>query len=135
MSEEVEGRYRDADALYQKAFDQAEQQKLPDVAAGILLAKAQGKALAGMCNDVPALVKQALSLDKSKATLRAAGLPAALCGEAKLAMPLLEDLQKKFPQDTVTNTLSCPRPAPPTTWPTTVPIRPCAISRQWAATT
>ncbi len=106
---EIEGRYRDADAFYQKAFDQTEQQKLPDVAAGMLLAKAQGKALAGMCTDVPALVKQALSLDKSKATLRAAGLPAAFCGEAKLAMPLLEDLQKKFPQDTVTNTLILPQ--------------------------
>jgi serine/threonine protein kinase/tetratricopeptide (TPR) repeat protein len=106
---EVEGRYRDADAFYQKAFDQTEQQKLPDVAAGMLLARAQGKALAGMCTDVPALVKQALSLDKSKATIRAAGLPAAICGEAKLTMPLLEDLQKKFPQDTVTNTLILPQ--------------------------
>ena len=108
FAKEFEGRYHDADALYQKAFDQVEQQKLPDVAASILLAKAQGKAIAGMCNDVPALVKQALSLDKSKGTLRAAGLPAALCGEAKLALPLLEDLAKKLPQDTITNTIALP---------------------------
>ncbi len=108
FTKEFEGRYRDADALYQTAFDQVEQQRLPDVAASILLAKAQGKAIAGMCNDVPALVKQALSLDKSKGTLRAAGLPAALCGEAKLALPLLEDLAKKLPQDTITNTIALP---------------------------
>jgi len=106
---EFEGRYRNADGLYQKAFDQAEQQKLPDVAAGILMARAQGKAIAGMCKDVPALVKQALSLDKSKGTVRAAGLPSALCGEAKLAIPLLEDLEKKLPQDTLTNTLLLPQ--------------------------
>ncbi len=106
---EVEGRYRDADALYQKGFDQAQQQKLPDVAAGILLAKAQGQALAGMCKNVPAIVKQALSVDKSKVNVRAAGLPAALCGEAKLAMPLLEELAKKYPQDTLTNTLILPQ--------------------------
>jgi len=106
---EFEGRYRDADTLYQRAFDQAEQQKLPDVAAGMLLAKAQGKALAGMCQDVPGLVKQALSLDKSKGTVRAAGLPSALCGEAKLAMPLLEDLAKRYPQDTLINTLTLPQ--------------------------
>jgi len=106
---EFEGRYRDADPLYQTAFDQAQQQKLPDVAAGILLAKAQGQALAGMCKDVPGLVKQALSLDKSKVTVRSTGLPAALCGEAKLAMPALEDLEKKFPQDTLTNTLYLPQ--------------------------
>jgi serine/threonine protein kinase/tetratricopeptide (TPR) repeat protein len=108
ITKEFEGRYHDADALYQKAFDQVEQQKLPDVAASILLAKAQGKAIAGMCNEVPALVKQALSLDKSKGTLRAAGLPAALCGEAKLALPMLEDLAKKLPQDTITNTIALP---------------------------
>jgi eukaryotic-like serine/threonine-protein kinase len=105
---EFDGRYRDADAIYQKAIDQALQQKIPDVAAGILLQEAQGKALAGLCQDVPALVKQALSLDKSSVTIRATGLPASLCGETKLAMPLLEDLAKKFPQDTLTNSLALP---------------------------
>jgi eukaryotic-like serine/threonine-protein kinase len=106
---EFEGRHRDADALYHKAFDQAVQQKLPDLAANTLLLKAQGKALAGMCKDVPALVKQALALDKSKGTVRSAGLPAALCGEAKLVAPLLEDLAKKHPQDTLVNTLYLPQ--------------------------
>jgi tetratricopeptide (TPR) repeat protein len=105
---EFEGRYRDADAIYQKAVDQTLQQKIPDVAASIILQEAQGKALAGMCKDVPALVKQALSLDKSSVTIRATGLPASLCGETKLAMPLLEDLAKKYPQDTLTNSLALP---------------------------
>ena len=36
-------------------------------------------------------------------------MPAALCGEAKLALPLLEELAKKFPQDTLTNTLYLPQ--------------------------
>lgn len=109
QSREFQGRYREADALYQKALDQAQQQKFSDVAAGITLFKAQGKAIAGMCNDVPGLVKRALSLDRSPATIRAAGLPAALCGEAKLVLPLLEDLAKKYPQDTITNTLALPQ--------------------------
>jgi serine/threonine protein kinase/tetratricopeptide (TPR) repeat protein len=106
---EYQGRYREADALYQKSFDQAQQQKFSDVAAAITLSRAQGKALAGMCNDVPGLVRHALSLDRSAATIRAAGLPAALCGEAKLAMPLLEELAKKYPQDTLTNTVALPQ--------------------------
>ncbi len=106
---EFQGRYREADALYQRAFDQAQQQKLPDVAAGITLFRAQGKALAGMCSDVPALVKQALSLDRTNVTVRAAALPAALCGESKLVMPLLGDLARKYPQDTLTNTLFLPQ--------------------------
>jgi serine/threonine protein kinase/Tfp pilus assembly protein PilF len=109
LTTEFQGRYREADALYQKAFNQAQQQKLPDVAAGITLFRAQGKALAGMCSGVPALVKQALSLDRSKVTVRAAALPASLCGEAKLVTPLLEDLAKKYPQDTLTNTLFLPQ--------------------------
>jgi serine/threonine protein kinase/Tfp pilus assembly protein PilF len=109
LTTEFQGRYREADALYQKAFNQAQQQKLPDVAAGITSFRAQGKALAGMCSGVPALVKQALSLDRSKVTVRAAALPASLCGEAKLVTPLLEDLAKKYPQDTLTNTLFLPQ--------------------------
>ncbi|MFL6428805.1 MAG: protein kinase domain-containing protein [Acidobacteriaceae bacterium] len=109
QSREYQGRYREADALYQKAFDQAEQQKFSDVAAGITLSRAQGKAIAGMCNDVPARIKRALSLDRSPATIRTAGLSAALCGEAKLVMPLLEDLARKYPQDTLTNTLALPQ--------------------------
>jgi serine/threonine protein kinase/tetratricopeptide (TPR) repeat protein len=106
---EFQGRYQAADALYRKAFNQAQQQKLPDVAASITLLSAQGKALAGMCKEVPGLVKQALSLDRSNVTIRSAGLPAALCGEAKLVMPLLQDLDKRYPQDTLTNTLFLPQ--------------------------
>jgi eukaryotic-like serine/threonine-protein kinase len=106
---EFQGRYQAADALYQRAFEQAQQQKFPDVAAGIDLLRAQGKALAGMCQDAPALVRQALSLDRSPVNLRAAGLPAAICGEARLVLPLLQDLTKKYPQDTLTNTLYLPQ--------------------------
>ena len=106
---EFQGRYRAADVAYQKAFDQAQHQKFPDVAASILLLRAQGKALAGMCQDVPALIKQALSLDRSSVNVRSAALPAAFCGEAKLVMPLLEDIAKKSPQDTLTNTLYLPQ--------------------------
>ncbi len=55
------------------------------------------------------LVKQALSLDKSKATVRNAGLPAALCGDAKSVLPLLAEQAKKYPNDTLTNTLFLPQ--------------------------
>jgi serine/threonine protein kinase/Tfp pilus assembly protein PilF len=106
---EFAGRYREAQDLYRRAFDATQQQKLPDVAAGVLLSEAQGRAIAGMCEDVPALVKEALSLDKSKLTIRGTGLPAALCGEAKSVLPLLDGLAKKYPNDTLTNTLILPQ--------------------------
>jgi tetratricopeptide (TPR) repeat protein len=106
---ESAGRYREAQELYRRAFDEAQQQKQPDAAAPILLGEAQGRALAGMCDGVPGLVKQALSLDKSNVTVRSAGLAAALCGEAKLVLPLLEGLAKRYPNDTLINTLYLPQ--------------------------
>ncbi len=106
---EVAGRYREAQELYRRAFDDAQQQKLPDASAGYLLQEAQGRAIAGMCEEVSALVKQALSLDKSKPTVRSTGLAAALCGDAKSVLPLLEDLSKKYPNDTLINTLYLPQ--------------------------
>ena len=106
---EFSGRYRDAQELYRRAFDEVQQQKLPDTAASYLLLEAQGRAIAAMCDGVPALVKQALSLDKSKVTVNNAGLAAALCGDAKSVLPLLEGLAKKYPNDTLINTLYLPQ--------------------------
>jgi eukaryotic-like serine/threonine-protein kinase len=106
---EFAGRYRDAQDLYRRALDDTQQQKLPDVAAGFLVQQAQGLALAGMCAGVPALVKQALSLDKSKATIRGLGLSSALCGEAQSVLPLLTELAKKYPNDTLIHTLYLPQ--------------------------
>jgi hypothetical protein len=109
VGREFAGRCREAQELYRRAFDDAQQQKQPDAAAPILLNEAQGRAIAGMCDGVPGLVKQALSLDKSNLTVRSAGLAAALCGEAKLVLPLIEGLAKKYPNDTLINTLYLPQ--------------------------
>jgi tetratricopeptide (TPR) repeat protein len=109
VGREFAGRYREAQELYRRAFDEAQQQKQPDAAAAMLLSEAQGRAIAGMCDGVPGLVKQALSLDKSNVTVRSAGLAAAFCGEAKLVLPLLEGLAKKYPNDTLINTLYLPQ--------------------------
>jgi eukaryotic-like serine/threonine-protein kinase len=106
---EFAGRYRDAQDIYRRALDDTKRQKLPDVADGYLVQQAQGLALAGMCAGVPALVKQALSLNKSKATIRGLGLSSALCGEAQSVLPLLTELAKKYPNDTMIHTLYLPQ--------------------------
>src|SRR5271169_971764 len=90
VTKEFAGQYREADAVYEKEAAQAEEQKAPDAAAGFLLNEANGLALADECKEVPKMVKHALTVDHSKLTVRAAGLPAALCGEAKMVLPLLE---------------------------------------------
>ena len=106
---EFAGQYRQAADLYDRAVAQALEQKAPDGAAGVVLNKATGLAMADECATVPGLVKHALSIDRSKLTVRAAALPAALCGDARTVMPLLEQQTKTYPNDTLLNTLFLPQ--------------------------
>ncbi len=66
-----------------------------------MLLDALGRGLAGLCDGNEANVEQALGLDKSKQTQEAAGLAAAVCGNGKLALPMLEELGRKYPEDTL----------------------------------
>jgi tetratricopeptide (TPR) repeat protein len=105
---EFEGHYREARELYTKAAFEAEHQKIPSASAIGLLTEATGMAIAGRCQDVPALARQALALDHSRFTIRHAGLPTALCGESKKTLPMLEEEARKNPEDTLVNTLYLP---------------------------
>jgi len=55
---------------------------------------------AGQCQNPEGAVKQALAVDKSKQTQIAVAATQAFCGEGKLALPELEALAKKYPDDT-----------------------------------
>ncbi len=57
--------------------------------------------LADLCVGNEAVVRQALALDKSKQTQEYAVLAAAVCGNGKLALPMVQDLSKKYPEDTL----------------------------------
>ena len=59
------------------------------------------EAWSGLCDGNEAAVEQALGLDKSKQTQEAAGLAAAVCGNGKLVLPMLEELSRKYPEDTL----------------------------------
>jgi tetratricopeptide (TPR) repeat protein len=95
------GQYKPAAATFQQAFDQAGHVKAPDVQASALLTNAQARGLADLCSGNEAVVQQALKLDKSKQNQELAVLAAAVCGNGKLALPMAQDLSKKFPQDTL----------------------------------
>lgn len=56
--------------------------------------------MAGLCEGNEAAVQQALALDKSKQNQEYAVLAAAVCGNAKVALPMAQELSKKFPEDT-----------------------------------
>jgi serine/threonine protein kinase/Flp pilus assembly protein TadD len=101
ITQQYAGQYRKATATFQHAIEQAGHSKAPDAQAANLLADALDRGMAGLCDGNDAAVEQALGLDKSKQTQAAAGLAAAVCGNAKLALPMLEELSRKYPEDTL----------------------------------
>jgi serine/threonine protein kinase/tetratricopeptide (TPR) repeat protein len=102
------GQFRLATATFGQAVDQAGRAKAPDAQAVNLLQDAVGRGMAGLCDGNQAAVERALGLDKSKQTQQAAGLAAAVCGNSKLALPLLEELSRKFPEDTLIQNVYLP---------------------------
>ncbi len=95
------GQYRAAEATMRRAVEQAARAKASDAQAGFILEGASALGLAGLCESNETAVQQALSLDKSKQTQTIATLAAAVCSNGKLALPLVQELSKKFPQDTL----------------------------------
>ena len=101
ITQQYAGQYRAAAATSQRAFEQAGLAQAPDAQAGFLLASAAARGLAGLCEGNEATVKQALALDKSKQIQASAVLASAICGNGKVALPLAQELSKKYPQDTL----------------------------------
>jgi tetratricopeptide (TPR) repeat protein len=101
ITQQFSGQYRKASATLRHAVELAGRAKAPDAQASYLVLDALGRGLAGLCDGNEALVEQALGLDKSKQTQEAAGFAAAVCGNSKLALPMLEELSRKFPEDTL----------------------------------
>jgi eukaryotic-like serine/threonine-protein kinase len=100
-TQQFSGQYRKAAATMQRAFEQAGRAKAPDAQAGELLLNAIARGTAGLCEGNQAAVQQALGLDKSKQTEASAALAAATCGNGKLALPMAQELSKKYPEDTL----------------------------------
>jgi eukaryotic-like serine/threonine-protein kinase len=100
-TQQFSGQYNEATATIQRAFEQAGHAKAPDAQAGQILANAAARGLAGLCDGNESVVKQGLALDRSKQTQELAVLAASFCGNAKLALPMAQDLSKKFPEDTL----------------------------------
>ena len=98
-TQQYAGQYHAAAATSQRAFDQAGLAQAPDAQAGFLLLSAAARGIAGLCAENEATVNRALALDKSKQTEGSAVLASAICGNGKLALPLAQELSKKYPQD------------------------------------
>jgi eukaryotic-like serine/threonine-protein kinase len=101
ITQQYAGQYHAAAATTQRAFEQAGMAQAPDAQAGFLLGNAAARGMAGLCEGNEATVKQALALDKSKQTEANAVLAWAICGNGKLALPLVQELSKQYPEDTL----------------------------------
>jgi eukaryotic-like serine/threonine-protein kinase len=100
-NQQFSGQYHKAAATIQRAFEQAGRAKASDVQADLLLENAGARGLAGLCEGNEAAVQRALALDKSKQTQAYAVLAAAICGNGKLALPMAQELSKRYPEDTL----------------------------------
>ena len=103
------GQFRAAVATLQQAAGQAGEAKAPDAQAGFLLNAAYIGWPVGQCQKTEAAVKQALAVDKSKPTQIAVAATQAFCGEGKLALPALDVLEKKYPDDTLVQQVFVPQ--------------------------
>jgi hypothetical protein len=103
------GQFRAAAASLQQAAGQAGEARAPDAQAGYLLNAAYIGWAVGQCRNPEAAEKQALAVDNSKQTQIAVAGTRAFCGEAKLALPALEVLEKKYPEGTLVQQVYVPQ--------------------------
>ena len=107
-TQQFSGEYQKAEATIQRAYEQAGRAKAPDVQAAALLIDLQDRGLVGLCEGNEAVVRRALALDKSKQTQQYALLAAAVCGHGKVALPMAQDMSKKFSEDTLIQNVYIP---------------------------
>jgi tetratricopeptide (TPR) repeat protein len=103
------GQFQAAVATLQQAAGQAGDGKAPDAQAAFLLNAAYIGWAVGECQNPEAAVRQALALDKTKPTQIAVAATHAFCGEVKLALPALDALAKKYPDDTLVQQVFVPQ--------------------------
>ena len=103
------GQFRAAAATLQQAAGAGRGGEGAGRAAGFLLNAAYIGWPVGQCQNAEGAVKQALALDKSKPTQIAVAVTHAFCGEGKLALPELDALEKKYPDDTLVQQVFVPQ--------------------------
>jgi serine/threonine protein kinase/tetratricopeptide (TPR) repeat protein len=93
------GQFQTARATLQQATQQAADAKAVEAEANGVLAASDQTWLVGQCQDIEGAVKKALALDKEKSKQINAAQDLAACGD-KQALPMLAELEKKYPEDT-----------------------------------
>jgi serine/threonine protein kinase/tetratricopeptide (TPR) repeat protein len=92
----------------QRAVESAAGHKQNDGAAQLLAAQMQTESLFGRCDRLNDLTTKAFAISRVSATVQAASAALALCGDADHAQALMDEISKRFPDDTLVNTVYWP---------------------------
>jgi len=104
---EFYGRFAEANQFTDKAVDWA-QHNNRDAAAQLISQQAIRAATFRDCGKVSALTSRALSFSRDLSNLHHSANALAACGQAAAAQSLVDEMQKRFPQDTLLNSVSIP---------------------------
>jgi tetratricopeptide (TPR) repeat protein len=97
-----------ANQFNDRVIELTRQNGTKDIIAQALLQGAQRNATFGNCGPVTATVTTALGLSRERANLVAAANALAACGPAAAAQANMDELSKRFPEDTLLATISIP---------------------------
>jgi eukaryotic-like serine/threonine-protein kinase len=102
------GQWRKAQDFSRRAIDLAARDDTKEVAARYATEQALRGAMIGDCRRAGADATQGLKLGRGRASLPHAALVRALCHETNQAKPLVDELIKRYPEDTVIHSVWLP---------------------------
>jgi eukaryotic-like serine/threonine-protein kinase len=102
------GQWQNVRALYEKAFDLARQNKLMTSAAGIRGWEAITEAQFGDVKQARKDAAEAIGMSHGRAVLSLGALGLALSGASRESQTIVDEAARRFPQDTVTNSVWLP---------------------------
>ncbi len=105
---EFSGQLTKANQFNDRAIELARLNDSKETVAQLFLQQAIRDATFGNCGPVAGFTQQALGFSREQAKLVAAANALATCGQAGPAQSLMDELSKRFPQDTLVNTISIP---------------------------
>lgn len=108
QSAAFEGRLRQFREFNRRAVEFFRQRNLNDNAAQFLTRQAGVEAVLGNCQQARQSIASGLALARNRFSLSGAALAFAICGEAGQAQPIIDDLARRYPQNTVVNSISLP---------------------------
>src|SRR6266700_1934037 len=102
------GQYKLAQDFSRRSIDLAVRSDAKEVATQFAAEEALRGAAFGQCQQTKADAAQALALERNTVSLTRSAIALALCGEVGQAQPLVDELAKRYPKDTLINSIWLP---------------------------